>query len=68
MEILMFIVPLILAILGALIRFGKATFLISGYNTSSKQEKEKYTSFMNKKTNPFYKGDLFFIFIDQVNL
>ncbi|WP_097027518.1 DUF3784 domain-containing protein [Clostridium peptidivorans] len=42
MEISIFITPLILAILGVTIRFGKASFLISGYNTSSKYEKEKY--------------------------
>ncbi|MGB7603885.1 MAG: DUF3784 domain-containing protein [Lutisporaceae bacterium] len=42
MEITIFIGPLILIILGIVIRFGKASWLISGYNTSSKYEKEKY--------------------------
>lgn len=42
MEMSVFITPLILAILGVIIKFGKASFLISGYNTSSKCEKEKY--------------------------
>lgn len=42
MEMSIFITPLILAILGVIIRLGKASFLISGYNTSSKCEKEKY--------------------------
>lgn len=34
--------PLFLALLGYLIRFKKMTFLISGYNTSSKEEKSRY--------------------------
>ena len=34
--------PILLFILGYFIRFKKASFLISGYNTSSKSEKEKY--------------------------
>ena len=34
--------PLLLALLGYLIRFKKMTFLISGYNTSSKEEKSRY--------------------------
>lgn len=34
--------PLLLAIFGYLIKIKKMTFLISGYNTSSKYEKEKY--------------------------
>lgn len=42
MEISMFSGPIILVILGVIIRFGKAGFLISGYNTSSKDEKGKY--------------------------
>jgi cytochrome b561 len=42
MEIVLFISPLLLAILGLIIRSGKASFLIAGYNTSSKEEKDKY--------------------------
>ena len=42
MEISLFIAPLIVAILGIAIRSGKASFLIAGYNTSSKEEKDKY--------------------------
>lgn len=34
--------PLLLALSGYLIRFKKMTFLISGYNTSSKKEKSRY--------------------------
>lgn len=34
--------PILLFVLGYFIRFKKASFLISGYNTSSKGEKEKY--------------------------
>jgi len=41
-EIVFFMSALILAVLGILIRFKKASFLISGYNTSSKEEKAKY--------------------------
>jgi NADH:ubiquinone oxidoreductase subunit 5 (subunit L)/multisubunit Na+/H+ antiporter MnhA subunit len=36
------ITPIILFIIGYFIRFKKASFLISGYNTSSKSKKEKY--------------------------
>lgn len=36
------ITPIILFIIGYFIRFKKASFLISGYNTSPKTEKEKY--------------------------
>lgn len=42
MHILDFLAPIILIVLGIIIRFGKASFLIAGYNTSSKDEKEKY--------------------------
>ena len=42
MNVTILIVPVLLAILGVIIRFGKASWLISGYNTSSKYEKEKY--------------------------
>ncbi|ABR54071.1 conserved hypothetical protein [Methanococcus vannielii SB] len=41
-EIIFFINALILAALGFAIRIKKASFLISGYNTSSKEEKAKY--------------------------
>ena len=33
---------LFIALLGCLIKYGKVAWLISGYNTSSKEEKEKY--------------------------
>ena len=33
---------LLLAIVGAIIRSGKASWLIAGYNTMTKEEKEKY--------------------------
>ena len=33
---------LFLVLLGCLIKYGKAAWLIAGYNTSSKEEKEKY--------------------------
>lgn len=36
------IAPITLFIIGYFVRFKKASFLISGYNTSSKSEKEKY--------------------------
>lgn len=42
MVIAIFIGPVILAVLGAVVRFGKASFLIAGYNTATKEEKEKY--------------------------
>jgi len=42
MNILKFIIPLIFAVLGFVLRSGKGSFLIAGYNTSSKEEKEKY--------------------------
>ena len=42
MKISIFIMPTILIILGVIIRAGKGTFLISGYNTSTKKEKERY--------------------------
>jgi hypothetical protein len=42
MNIFAFIIPLPLFILGVILRLGKGSFLISGYNTSSKEEKEKY--------------------------
>jgi hypothetical protein len=33
---------LLLALLGCLIKYGKVAWLISGYNTSPKEEKEQY--------------------------
>lgn len=41
-DIFKFIIPLIFTILGLILRSGKGSFLIAGYNTSSKEEKEKY--------------------------
>lgn len=42
----MFLINLITGLffiaLGAIVRFGKASWLIAGYNTSSKEEKAKY--------------------------
>lgn len=35
-------VAVLFIVLGVVIRFGKASWLIAGYNTSSKDEKEKY--------------------------
>jgi cell division protein FtsX len=48
---------LILAILGVVIRFAKVSFLISGYNTSSKNEKEKY----DEKKLCMFVGNLLFV-------
>jgi len=42
MDISLFYAPIISIILGIIIISGKASFLISGYNTSSREEKEKY--------------------------
>ena len=36
------IAPILLFIFGYLVRFKKMSFLIAGYNTASKKEKEKY--------------------------
>lgn len=57
MKISMFITPLILVILGVILRLGKASFLIAGYNTSSKQEKEKY----DEKALCKFTGNLLFV-------
>lgn len=38
----MIVAAIIFIILGALIKYGKMYFLIAGYNTMSKAEKEKY--------------------------
>lgn len=40
--IIFFVVALLFIILGISIRFGKASWLIAGFNTSSEQEKEEY--------------------------
>ena len=58
MKISMFILPLIFIILGVLLRFAKASFLIAGYNTSSKLQKEKY----NEKALCKFIGNLLFGF------
>ena len=36
------IISIIIAILGCVVLIGKGDFLIAGYNTASKKEKEKY--------------------------
>lgn len=41
MKLVYFITPAVLWILGLIIGTGKANFLIAGYNTASKEEKEK---------------------------
>lgn len=43
--------------LGALVRFGKASWLIAGYNTASRKEKEKY----DREKLCRYTGNLIFI-------
>jgi hypothetical protein len=58
-----FIIPLPLAILGMILRLGKGSFLISGYNTSSKEEKEKYDEVALGK----FIGD-FLIFVSVIQL
>ena len=42
MKMTIFIMPIILIILGVIIRAGKGTFLISGNNGSIKKGKEKF--------------------------
>ncbi|MCB2290048.1 DUF3784 domain-containing protein [Clostridium sp. CS001] len=42
MNIFKFIIPIIFVVLGFILRSGKGSFLIAGYNTASKEEKEKY--------------------------
>lgn len=42
MEVFIFFSPLIFLILGLIIRFIKPKFIISSYNTFSKEEKAKY--------------------------
>ncbi|MGK0465688.1 DUF3784 domain-containing protein [Clostridium sp.] len=58
MKISIFIMPAILIIIGAFIRTGKGSFLIAGYNTSTKQQKEKYDEVALCK---FVSNILFFI-------
>lgn len=41
-NISLWIVPALLLVLAIIFLLGKGAFLIAGYNTSSKQEKEKY--------------------------
>ncbi|WP_317311520.1 DUF3784 domain-containing protein [Clostridium thermobutyricum] len=58
MEIIAFLIaPIILIIFGMIIRTGKANFLIAGYNTASKEEKEK----INEKELAKSMGNLLFI-------
>ena len=38
----MILTAIIFIVLGVLIKYGKMYFLIAGYNTMSKKEKEKY--------------------------
>lgn len=38
----MIITAIVLIVLGFLIKYGKMYFLVAGYNTMSKEEKEKY--------------------------
>ncbi|MCJ7687988.1 MAG: DUF3784 domain-containing protein [Clostridiaceae bacterium] len=63
MNIFAFIIPLPFAILGIILRLGKGSFLISGYNTSSKEEKEKYDEVALCK----FMGNLMF-FISGIQL
>jgi small-conductance mechanosensitive channel len=56
-EIAVFATPVLLAVLGAVIRFKKAAFLIAGYNTSSKAQKEKY----DKDALCKFVGNLLFV-------
>lgn len=55
--IILSITPIILIILGIVIRTGKANFLIAGYNTASKEEKEK----INEKELAKSMGNLLLI-------
>ena len=57
MSITNLIVSIFLATLGAIIRFGKASWLIAGYNTSSKEEKDRY----DEKALCKYTGNFIFI-------
>ena len=42
MWIFYLILAAFMVLLGAVVRFGKASWLVSGYNTASREEKEKY--------------------------
>ena len=42
MELLFFVTPLIFFLLGYLVKYKRWSFLIAGFNTSSREEKEKY--------------------------
>jgi hypothetical protein len=50
-------IALILSIIGWLVKFKKMTWLISGYNTASKQKKEEY----DKEKLCKYFGDFIFL-------
>lgn len=64
MVIAKFSIPLIFAILGILLKFGKGSFLIAGYNTMSKEEKEVY----DKKALCNFMGNLMLFFAGLVLL
>ena len=57
MVLTMLIAPFMLTVLGVIIKLGKASFLIAGYNTSSKEEKEKY----DEKALCNFVGNLLFV-------
>lgn len=57
MHITNLMVALFLAILGGIIRWGRASWLIAGYNTSPKEEKDKY----DEKALCNFVGNLLFI-------
>ena len=52
-----FIAPIILIVIGIIIKYGKASFLISGYNTASKEKKATY----DKDALCNYTGNFIFI-------
>jgi uncharacterized membrane protein len=56
-KMMFFIIALLFIILGITIRFGKASWLIAGYNTSSEQEKEEY----DEKALCTFVGRLMFV-------
>ncbi|MFT5875820.1 MAG: hypothetical protein ACI8WT_004818 [Clostridium sp.] len=57
-KLLIFTAPLILTILGVILRTGKGGFLISGYNTCSKDEKDNFDEVALGK---FISNLLFFV-------
>lgn len=57
MNIINIFISLLLFVIGAFIKYKKVTWLISGYNTSSKEEKEKYD--IDKLTH--YVGNFIFL-------